>query len=517
MMSVSLDDANLQGTNSKTKGVPGAGVEELAVDVMAVHKPATDKLVAEDMDFDFEPNPIRLGPDDLVSQQLYFPLPDSVTKPKTPPHPCSAAFPRTPHPTKLILAIDADNNNNLNTINTDEESVLACKQQRLPQPPQSLPPCRSSHSIQRAQPSQLGIYHPSGSKVGALLLRAARHTPARSGGSTVLSKPPPGSDMKTGLAWAMAFAKWEARTRATTIQTASPSSQPMADFDQLAQVLGELHALANAKPSLQPGVQNSWRLPHVTKDLAQREAQVALALGKRPRKYKQPALFHSPGLPGLVASHAIPELVATAFARGPYVGYGTNNQWATKIFREVAAELSYKPVADPCCKLCSLMVRRISVGRGDAADCLCQLTSFCFGFIVAPESIDDVCHNINLVKSLLPDWFHYRDPSKRKNPYKNLALKQFIARTLFWACNSLGVVYHNKFKPAVPVPSIAFTLIMIQWDIKEWGTGYFVKMELDARTEAEAYQTHLSSLLTCEKGAPDWFHEFQEMASKYGM
>ncbi|KAG8681140.1 hypothetical protein FRC09_017728, partial [Ceratobasidium sp. 395] len=437
----------------------------------------------------------------------------------TPPHPRSATFPRTPHPTKSILVIGADDNDNddTNTIDTDEESALARKRQRLAQPPQSPPPRRLSHSIQRTQPSQLGIYRPSGSKVGALPLRAARHTPARTGGSTVLSKPPPGSDMKTGLAWAMEFAKREAYTRATTVQTAGTSRQSTADFDLLAQVLGELHALANTAPPLPSSTRGSRRLLHATEDLAEREAQVAFALGKRPRKYKQPALSDFPGLLGLIASHAIPELVATAFARGPYEGYGANDRWATEIFRDVAAELSDEVVADPCRELRSLMVRRISVGRGDAADRLRQLTSFCFGFIVAPESIDDVRHNVNLAKSLLPDWFHYRDPSKRKDPYENPALKQFVARTLFWARDSLGVVYHDKFEPAVPVPSIALALTMMQHDIKEWGTGYFVKMELNARTEADEYQTHLSGLLTYEKGAPDRFHEFQEAVSKYGL
>ncbi|KAG8790064.1 hypothetical protein FRC12_012859 [Ceratobasidium sp. 428] len=512
------DDTGSQGASPKLKVAPGSDAEEPAVDVMAVDEPAVDESAVDEpaagnTDMEFEPDPIGLGPEDSVSQQPYFELPDSATKPKTPPHPCSTTFPRTPHPTKSILVIDADDDDSdTNTIDTDEESALARKRQRLVQPPQSPPPRRLSHSIPRAQPSQLGIYRPSGSKVGALPLRTARHTPARTGGSTVLLKPPPGSDMKTGLAWAMEFAKREAHTRATVVQTAGTSRQSTADFDLLAQVLGELHALANTAPPLPSSTRGSRRLPHATEDLAEREAQVAFALGKRP-----PALSDFPGLPGLVASHAIPELVARAFARGPYEGYGTNDKWATDIFREVAAELSDEAVADPCRELRSLMVRRISVGRGDAADRLRQLTTFCYGFIVAPESIDDVRHNVDLVKSLLPDWFHYRDPSKRKDPYENPALKQFLARMLFWARDSFGVIYHDNFEPAIPVPSIAFALTMMEHDIKEWGTGYFVKMELDSRTEAEAYRTHLSGLLTYEKGAPGRFHEFQETASKYGL
>ncbi|KAG8702620.1 hypothetical protein FRC09_004645 [Ceratobasidium sp. 395] len=529
------DDAGSQGAGSKPEVAPSPdaseelGVDDMAVDEPALDESATDKPPVDNPDMDPELEIIELGPGDPVSQQpslgsrtSHLPksgsLLHSATKPKTPPHPRPTVFPRTPHPHKSTIVVDDDDNeSNTDTINTDEESAVAHKRQRMAQPPQPPTARSSSYVAQRAQPSQLGIFRPSGSKTGALPLRAAVHRPARASSSITLSKPPPGSDMKTGLAWAVQFAKREARTRSTTVPVAGSSRQPDADFDLLAQVLGELHALADAAPPLRSNARGSRGLHPVTEDYAEREAQVAFALGKRPRRPKQPTLADFPGLPGLVASRAIPELVATAFAQGPYAGYGTNDKWATDIYEEVADSLTDEEVENPSRQLRSLMIRRISVGRGDAADRLRPLTSYHFGFIVAPESIDDIEHNVELAKSLLPDWFHYRDPSKKKDAFENPALKQFIALTLFWSRDSYGVVFHDKFEPAVPIPSIAFTLTLMEHDLREWKTGHFVKAELDARTEAEAYQTHLTGLLAYEKEAPDRFHEFQETAAKYGL
>ncbi|KAG8749032.1 hypothetical protein FRC12_013610 [Ceratobasidium sp. 428] len=533
------DDASSQGAGSEPEVAPSPdareelGEDDMAVDEPALNEPATDEPPVDDLDMDLEFETIELGPGDPVSQQpslgphtSHLPKPGSplhsATKPKTPPRPRPTVFPRTPHPRKSMTVVDDDDNeSNTDAINTDEESALAPKRQRLAQPPHQPPAARSSsHVAQRAQPFQLGIYRPSGSHAGSLPLRAAVHRPARASSSITLSKPPPGSDMRTGLAWAVQFAKREARTRATTVPVAGSSRQPEADFDLLAQVLGELHALADAAPPPQSnarGSRGSRGLPPVAEDYTEREAQVAFALGKRPRRVKQPTLADLPGLPGLVASRTIPELVATAFAQGPYAGYGTNDQWATEIFQDVAASVTDEEVDNPSRQLRSLMIRRISVGRGDAADRLRPLTSYHFGFIVAPESIDDIEHNVELAKSLLPDWFHYRDPFKRKDAFENPALKQFLALTLFWSRDSYGVVFHDKFKPAVPIPSIAFTLTLMEHDLREWKTGHFVKAELDARTEAEAYQTHLTGLLAYEKEAPVRFHEFQEKAAKYGL
>ncbi|KAG8784202.1 hypothetical protein FRC12_018892 [Ceratobasidium sp. 428] len=499
------NDAGSQGAGSKPEVAPspdapeGLGADSMAVDEPAVDEPPVDK---PDMDLDFEP--IELGPGDSVSQQpslgprtSQLPEPGSLlssaTKPKTPPHPRATVYPRTPHPHKSIVVDDDDNESNTDTIDTDEESALARKRQRLVQPPQP-PMARSSlHVAPRAHPLNSASFVRVDRKRD-LCRCAPRFTGPHA-----------------------PFAKREARTRATTVPVAGSSHQPNTDFDLLAQVLGELHALADAAPSLRSNTRGSRGLPPVTEDYVEREAEVAFALGKRLHRSKQPTLADFPGLPGLVAFRAIPELVATAFAKGPYAGYGTNDKWATNIYQDVAASLTDEEVEDPSRQLRSLMIRRISVGRGDAADRLRPLTSYHFGFIVAPESIDDIEHNVELAKSLLPDWFHYRDPAKRKDAFENPALKQFLALTLFWSRDSYGVVFHNKFEPAVPVPSIAFALTLMEHDVREWKTGHFVKAELDARTEAEAYQTHLTGLLAYEKEAPGRFHEFQETAAKYGL
>ncbi|KAG8752528.1 hypothetical protein FRC12_011907 [Ceratobasidium sp. 428] len=518
------DDAGSEGANAEVEDA--AVLEEPVVDPMEVDGPATTKPAgvespAENSDTVAEETqaPIKLGPGDPISQQIpdrspsrsLTPRPHSTPRSaRTLPH--TTAFPRTPHPNKSNLLDHASGNSGSLTIDSDEEGTLARKRQRLAQP------------THRTKPSQLGIFRPIASNAQALPLCAARHKPPpRAPSATLtpgLSKPPPASDLKSALAWAVEFAEREARSHATTSQHANGSRQSQGDFGLLAQVLGEIRALSDSSLSLAPKVrylpEHSRLTDFISNHVAVLEAEAAVVLGKRTRPRKQPSLADFPGLPGEIASLTIPELVATAVAEGPYEGYSKTDEWAIDIFKSIATKLTGDEVDDPPRALRGLMIRRLSIFRGEAVDRVRAVTAYRHGFIVAPETLEDVRHNIELAKSLLPNDFHCANPTEGTDAYESPIMEEVLARAIFWAQDALGVVYHQKFYP-VPIPTIAFALTLWQHTIGEWKTGRHIKAGLDAEVQGGLYRSHVLGLINYEKEAPGRLDEFQEEAFWYGM
>ncbi|KAG8708548.1 hypothetical protein FRC09_001199 [Ceratobasidium sp. 395] len=526
------DDAGPEGAGAEPEEAPGAHapgqseVDGMDVDEPDAASPATGEPVIEEpteensqTEAEETQAPVKLGPGGSASQQTpdrpsaFHNTSHSHSTPKSPrtlPH--TTAFPRTPHPNKSGLSDNAGENPGSATIDSDEEDTLARKRQHLAQP------------LHRAKPSQLGIFRPISSNAHALPLRAARHKPPPreplANPTSGPSKPPPASDLKSALAWAVEFVEREARSRATTSQHASGSREPQSDFGLLAQVLGEIGALAESSLSLPPKVrylpEQRRSTNFIGSHVAALEAEAAVALGKRTRR-KQPSLADYPGLPGEIASLAIPELIAKAIAEGAYEGCGKNDRWAIDIFKSIATKLTGdEDVDDPPRPLRALMTRRISIFRGEAVDRVRPVTAYRHGFIIAPETLEDVRHNIELAKSLLPNDFHCANPAEGTDAYENPMMQEVLARVIFWAQDALGVVFHQKFYP-IPVPTIAFALTLWQHTIGEWKTGRHVKASLDAELQGGSYQSHLLGLLTYEKEAPGRLEEFQEDAFWYGM
>ncbi|KAG8791638.1 hypothetical protein FRC12_008540 [Ceratobasidium sp. 428] len=514
------DDAGSEGANAELEDAPGP--EEPVVDMMEADGPATTELAgaelpAENSDTVLKETqaPIELGTGDFISQRIpgHSLTPCSHLTPRssrTLPH--ATGFPRTPHPNKSHPLDNAGENSGSATIDSDEEGTLARKRQRLAQP------------THRAKPSHLGIFRPIASNVQALPLRAARHKPPPPASSVTLtpglSKPPPASDLKSALAWAVEFAEREARSCATTSQHASGSRQSQGDFGLLAQVLGEICSLTDSSLSLPPKVrylpEHSRSTDFISNHVAVLEAEAAVVLGKRTRPRKQPSLADFPGLPGEIASLTIPELVATAVAKGPYEGYSKTDEWAIDIFKSIATKLTGDEIDDPPRALRALMIRRLSIFRGEAVDRVRPVTAYRHGFIVAPETLEDVRHNIELAKLLLPNDFHCANPAEGTDAYESPIMEEVLARVIFWAQDALGVVYHQMYYP-VPIPTIAFALTLWQHTVGEWKTGRHIKAGLDAEVQGGLYRSHVLGLINYEKEAPGRLDEFQEEVFWYGM
>ncbi|QRV96656.1 hypothetical protein RhiJN_24674 [Ceratobasidium sp. AG-Ba] len=478
-----------------------------------VEEPVGDTPMAENTNTELEPDTevIELWPSDSVSQQLpRFQTPASKARStgaetQTPP-PHHTKVPRTPPLKHRSAPIIVDNNSE-----SDDDAVNLHKRPRLTQP---LPRPRTQQTL---RPLPLGILHLSSSKVSPLPLHAARHMPPRSSGSCGPSiRPPPTSNINSALAWAVEFVNQQVRSHATTSKGAGSSSEP--DFSVLARVLGEIQTLADSSLAPQPTVPHTVRPIDLINDhLATLEAEAAIALGKQPRVRKQPALSDYPGLPGQIASLAIPELVATAISGGPYEGSAVNDEWAMDVFKAVAdRQTGGQDVEDPPRGLRALMIRRISVFRGDALDRIRPLTSYRRQFIPAPETVADVRYNIDLADSLLPNTFHCRDPAREIDAYEDSTLREYIALVLFWAPDSLGVVFHKMFYP-LPIPFIALVLTLMQHAIGEWKTGRHIKTELNAKVQAGVYESHVLGVLNWEKEANARFEEFRENAFWYGI
>ncbi|QRW13183.1 hypothetical protein RhiLY_12182 [Ceratobasidium sp. AG-Ba] len=459
--------------------LPAKGVADDACshDPQPAEEPALVEPPAKDLatEPEEEEEEIRLGPGDSVSQQpplgphtfqlpTPIPPPGLAQEPPTPPLrlPSNNLAPRQ----QAIRVVGAPNKKpNLNPIDESDEPTIPSSQRTLP--PQ--------FAIIRPRPTLLTIQPP--------LLRAARLIPPR-------SKPPPTSDVLSVLSWAADFAKLAAESRASSSQSTSASQ---GEFGLLAQVLGELQSnLAGSSLPLQPKV----RL----------EAEAALVLGKHIRPRTKPVLSDFPGLPRHIASLTIPELIVTAMAEGAYETFGTNDEWTIRIFKKIA-----KHVAGD-----EEMIRRISCFRRETISKLRPVTSYRFGFINAPTTVQDLRHNINLAELLLPNSFHCRDPSRKKDPYENPDLREFIATVLFHNPDALGVVYHTMLNP-MPIPTIAFFLTAMQHTIEEWKTGHRVAKELDAKVQLKMYESHYRGLLAYQEEAPGRFLDFQEDLFQYGM
>ncbi|QRV96446.1 hypothetical protein RhiJN_24464 [Ceratobasidium sp. AG-Ba] len=464
--------SDVKPATSKYSFTDGLGAE------LDVEEPVGDTPMAKNTNTEPEPDAevIELGPSDLVSQQLpRFQTPVSKarstgTETRTPPPrhtkvPCTPPLKHRSAPITVDNNSDSDGNAALNSTNFAATAAWDA-------PPKLVEGVAFAIARRMAHASKV-------QQVLQIVDLATAH---------------------------------QVRLRTTTSKGAGSSSEP--DFGVLARVVGEIQTLADSSLAPQPTVPHTVRPIDLINDhLATLEAKAAIALGKRPLSgliYSY--LLHSDLelsiLPGQIASLAIPELVATAMSGGPYEGSAVNDEWAMDVFKAIAnCQTEGQDVEDPPCGLQALMIRCISVFRGDALDCIQPLTSYQCQFIPAPETVADVQYNINLADSLLPNTFHCWNPAREIDLYEDSTLREYIALVLFWASDLLGVVFHKMFYP-LPIPFIALVLTLMQHAIGEWKTGRHIKTKLDTKVQAGMYESHVLGVLNWEKEANARFKEF---------
>ncbi|KAG8728774.1 hypothetical protein FRC10_004585, partial [Ceratobasidium sp. 414] len=268
------------------------------------------------------------------------------------------------------------------------------------------------------------------------------------------TEPPPLSNVTAVLTWASHLAK-----QAGTLRHMTQAN----DFQLLTTVLDNLRCSHLVTPT-QEQVQLCLQHVGLTGDNASiLEAKVVLTLGThviRAETYtKRPChkatLADFPGFPRHIATLAIPNLVATAIAKGAYELHESLSAMVTKCYNNWWAY-----------KLPDLQLQKVPPG------------------LVGVDFLTNI------------------------DPYEYKALAHCIAAAFFWATNSIGMISHDKFYP-MPLPIITMVLTTMQHCISEWKTSQYILKELNVDTQCKMYEAHLASLQNYHQVKPDNLKQLQ--------
>ncbi|KAG8732171.1 hypothetical protein FRC10_001172 [Ceratobasidium sp. 414] len=229
------------------------------------------------------------------------------------------------------------------------------------------------------------------------------------------------------------------------------------------------------------------------------------------RKYgKKAKLSDFPGRIGEVASAAIPLFLATVFAEGAYENPETFRSWAHNAYRETwgleAPEDEYEP---PPKAVLTIIMRRASWLRTKVRERIKVIVQYGFEFRNPAIHRPDIKYNRRLAEKLAPNVFHCKDLKPNTDQYEHPLFIRAICAGLFWDPESIGVVYHAKFKP-VPIPAVALVLTMMQVCIEEWALGQFKSQALDVEKQQVVYEKHLLGLYEYERIAGARLTRFRE-------
>ncbi|KAG9124669.1 hypothetical protein FRC07_010700 [Ceratobasidium sp. 392] len=514
--------ADAQGSSAQ----PAGGADRsLALNRSHLAGPANPDTATEP---ESEPEEVEIRPEDSVSQCL-LPTSQPLRASPVPSHPLPTPTIRAPtaiNTTKQLNRRRADTDTSDESGRSDSDSdhgnSRTSKRRRLARLTRLRPAPTPGHSLPRppnilaaprrpSQPSNAtnAVAAPSthSASVRAAPPAAPKHAPAP---TTIISRPPPASSPTAVLAWA--------RQQAEKAGTGSPN----VDFGLLAQTLGDLGTRL-AEPAPEPR-RRARRLPSqarkptdlVEDDAEIMEAETALELGVRARRRLQPALSDFTGVPHYIATRTIPKLNALACARGIYECFGTVCEWIDECYEDVwAAKAPLVPYQKPPHKMKGILAHRLSWVRGDIRGRVDPKVPINWGFVDPPRTSEDLLHNSQLAKSLLPDRFIFRDPKTDTDPYEHPGLANCIAAGLFWGPESIALTNRNLFDP-LPIPAIAMILTTTQHCIKQWKTGRSIKVDLSASKQLTMYRRHLEGLLLYKKQAPGRFNEFRRDWFWYG-
>ncbi|KAG8731171.1 hypothetical protein FRC10_001978, partial [Ceratobasidium sp. 414] len=498
------------GHQSSARGIADAGSAQGTKE----HNPPTPDLVLladnSDTEPESEPEVVELGPGDSVSQRVCL-------VPQTPPHsshPTSAPAPVPHAPSGARKAKPSNNMHASSDTNTEDESdtepedetMRSLKRQRItPASQTNTLPTRPGQSRSQRHQSlpQRDHSHPQQSSTLPAAPPSSKvripNTSSQSSSSHILQEPPSVSDLSAVLGWASRFAKQASRSHHVT---------QAVDYQLLATVLDNArhsHLVTSAPERVPSHPRHTAGL--AGDSVAVLEAEAALALGthtafaKRPRHKSTLANF--PGFPRHIATLAIPDLIATAVASGAYESHETLSTMANVCYDDRwAQELPDLRIQKAPPPLLGLIVHRVSWFRCESKVRVRPVVPPEYRIRNPPRTREDVRHNKHLVKKLLPNAFHCRNLVTDVDPYEHEALSRCIAAALFWATDSLGMVFHNKFYP-MPLPTVAMVLTTMQHCISEWNTGRYVPKELNIDTQRKMYEAHLTGLLNYGKVKPD--------------
>ncbi|KAG8703756.1 hypothetical protein FRC08_002654 [Ceratobasidium sp. 394] len=353
--------------------------------------------------------------------------------------------------------------------------------------------------------------------------------------SHVIHPPPPSdlTDVDALVAWALGLA--EEKTRAldqgrplsipSTSKAHSQLPNASATVDHISRAVANHRSRLNgggpsgtqesenrASQSNQAGAPPSRAAASDDDDLPTRSSE------RKKREYSKKAkLSDFPGRIGEVASAAIPRFLATVFAEGAYEDPETLRSWSHDAYRETwdleAPEDEYEP---PPRAVLTIMMRRASWLRTKVRERVEVIVQYGFEFRNPAVRRSDIKHNRRLAEKLAPNVFHCKNLKPNTDQYEHEVFIRAIGAALFWDPQSIGAVYHAKFK-LLPIPAVALVLTMMQVCIEEWALGQFKSQALDVEKQQVVYERHLLGLYEYERIAGGRLTRFHENWFKAGV
>ncbi|KAG8730664.1 hypothetical protein FRC10_002426, partial [Ceratobasidium sp. 414] len=461
---------------SSTGGIADAGLAQGTKE----HNPPTPDLVLpadnSDTEPESEPKIVELGLGDSVSQRICLvpqTPPDSshlTSAPAPVPHAPSGA--RKAKPSNNMHASSDTNTEDKSDTEPEDKTMCSLKRQQITPASQTniLPTCLGQSCSQCHQSlPQRDHSHPQQSSTLPVAPPSSKvripNTSSQSSSSHILQESLSVSDLGAVLGWASRFTK-----QASTLHHMTQA----VDYQLLAMVLDNTrhsHLVTSAPEHIPLHPRHTAGLAGDSVTVL--EAEAALALGTHTRPCHKSTLADFPGFPQQIATLAISDLIATAVASGVYESHETLSTMANK--------------APPL----------LGLSRGSAANRkFACVQSFCLNIVSTTHHERVKTCNTNILSR---NFYQMRSTATRNlvtnvDPYEHEVLSCCIAAAFFWATDSLGMVFHDKFY-LMPLPTVAMALTTTQHCISEWNTGHYILKELNIDTQRNMYEAHLTGLL----------------------
>ncbi|KAG8713805.1 hypothetical protein FRC08_012779 [Ceratobasidium sp. 394] len=404
-----------------------------------------------------------------------------------------------------------------------------------PSRPQTKPANPKAATQPSSKPSGRPMPLPSSNAAPSTSMNATRTTAERRSSTTshAANRPPPAnlSDIDAVVAWALRMAEERAQALDQSTAISKPTSRaaqrpdlpgPSATIDHISQAIAKHRSRLNGgehsgtQGNTSHVSQSSPANTTASRASTPDDDQPTNSGGQKKRKYSKKAkLSDFPGRIGEVASAVIPRFLAKVFAEGAYEDLEVSRSWALDAYRETwdleAPEDEYEP---PPKAVLTIIMRRASWLRTKVKERILAIVQYGFGFRNPAIQRCDIKYNKRVAEKLGPNVFHCKDLKPNTNQYEHPEFVRAIGAALFWGPESIGVVYHERFKP-VPIPAVALVLTMMQVCIQEWALGQFKPQALEVDKQQIIYERHLLGLYEYERIAGgrltrfrgNWFDE----------
>ncbi|KAJ1301815.1 hypothetical protein OPQ81_009043 [Rhizoctonia solani] len=209
-------------------------------------------------------------------------------------------------------------------------------------------------------------------------------------------------------------------------------------------------------------------------------------------------------------------LYAVALVEDPYMTRGLAMLTASVVHEDTwLADLSGVAYSPATCEQCKILVNSLATNCGKTRDSIRNSIEAGFGFIWAADTEEDFLQNEDLFE-LVKDSFYCISFDPPEGHYESQEIHCTIGAGLFNGPNSVGILYQDYFNP-MPLAVVAFVIVVMEFCIEEWSSGFFEHADLDTKNMSEKYRFHLSELEALQDISSDLVTKLQKEWFEYGM